>query len=333
MLDSAFQRLAIKLTDYQHTFFFTLLCSCVFSAIGAESVVIPVPDYRPPETVQRVVVPAVPSDTASRVLIVTGESSYEHDWTGVNTRLRSLMLETGELDVRVIEDPRVLTLAMLNRYDAVFVNYLGRWNYTDAQEARWGSVAEQALFDYAKNGGGVVLYHASLNMGSPGWPEFEQLAGGTMRPHQGSRRSPPDAFLVNITDHDHPVTQGMRDYVWTMNDDMYTNMYWHPNAKVRVLATAYDDPELYSQTIAGPKYPPHLYTPEKLAAMQAMAADNPQVWTVEYGKGRVFCIALGHGPDTLLHDGVKSLILRGTQWAATGSVTIPLGAKARAFNQ
>lgn len=301
-------------------------------ATAAESVVIPVPDYRPPETVQRVVVPAVPSDSLSKVLIVTGDSSYEHDWTGVNTRIRSLMLESGAFDVRVIEDPTTLTLETLKRYDAVFVNYLGRWNYSDKQEKRWGKVAEQALFDYAHSGGGVVLYHATFNMGAPSWPEFERLAGGTMRPLYGSRRSPPDAFMVKIVDKDHPVTKGMRDYVWTMNDDMYTNMRWDPEAKVRVLATAYDDPKLYNKQIAGPKYPPHLYTPEKLASMTLMAADNPQVWTVEYGTGRVFCIALGHGPDTLLHDGVKSLLLRGTQWASTGSVDLPIGKKARAFS-
>ncbi|MBR9791461.1 MAG: ThuA domain-containing protein [Gammaproteobacteria bacterium] len=318
--------------------FFSVLCALLLvgshcHVVAAESVVIPVPDYRPPETVQAVAVPAVPNASAINVLIISGQSSYEHDWTGVNTRLRSLMLDSGVFDVRIIEDPRTITLALLKRYDVVFVNYLGRWNYSDKEENRWGREPEQALFDYADTGGGVVIYHASLNMGAPSWPAFERLAGGTMRPLHGSRRSPPDAFMVKIVDHEHPVTQGMREYVWTMNDDMYTNMYWDPQARVRVLATAYDDPSLYTAAIAGPKYPPHLYTPEKLASMSAMAADNPQVWTVEYGSGRVFCVALGHGPDTLLHDGVKSLLLRGTEWAATGNVTVPVGPKAQAFTE
>lgn len=331
----------LRSVKYRYSFFNTRLstglCGLLLlyiSAIeAAESVVIPVPDYRPPQTVQSVAVPIVPDSKVSNVLIVTGESSYEHDWTGVNTQLRSLMLNSGAFDVRVIEDPRMLSAHILTRYDVIFINYLGRWNYSDTEEQRWGDTAEQALFDYAKNGGGVVLYHASFNMGAPSWPAFERLAGGTMRPQYGSRRSPPDAFLVKVIDHNHPVTQGMRDYIWTMNDDMYTNMYWDPKAKIRVLATAYDDPGLYTQAIAGPKYPPSLYTPEKLAGMSAMAADNPQVWTVEYGTGRIFCIALGHGPDTLLHDGVKSLILRGTQWAATGDVSLPIGPKARAFSE
>ncbi len=307
-----------------------LIMSIVVSA--AESVVIPVPNYRPPETVQRVAVPVVPSEHKYNVLIVTGENSYEHDWTGINNRLRTQMLDTGVFDVRVVEDFSTATLAMLKQYDALFINYLGLWNYTDKQEKRWGKIAEKALFDYVKQGGGVVLYHASFSMGSAGsWSEFERMAGGTMRPYHGSRRSPVDAFRVHIVDNQHPVTRGMREYVWTMMDDMYTNMYWHPEAKIHVLAAAYDNAENYDQKLAGPKYPPHLYTKEKLAAMENMNTENPQVWTVEYGKGRVFCISLGHGPDTLTYDGVKSLILRGTEWAASGNVTIPIGDKAKAF--
>lgn len=302
------------------------------SVFAAESVVIPPPPYRPPESVQRVAVPVVPSEEKLKLLIVSGESTYEHDWTGVNTRLRSQFLDSGRFDVRITEDFSTATLSMLQHYDVVFINYLGRWNYTDKTEKRWGEQAEQALFDYVSQGGGVVLFHASLNMGSPSWPAFERLAGGTMRPFHGSRRSPPDAFRVQIVDTQHPVTQGMRQYVWTFMDDMYTNMYWDPEAKVHVLATAFDDADNYQQKFAGPKYPPSLYTPEKLAAMGGMNADNPQVWTVEYGKGRVFCIALGHGPDTVMYDAVRSLILRGSEWAGSGAVTLPVADKARAFD-
>ena len=82
-------------------------CSALLIAVMAvaadQSVVIPLPDYRPPETVQRVAVPIPPSDR-ERLLILSGENSYEHDWTGVNNLLRRQLLETGRFDVRVIED-------------------------------------------------------------------------------------------------------------------------------------------------------------------------------------------------------------------------------------
>lgn len=310
-----------------------LACAAAVLAAGhvcAENLVIPPPDYRPPETVQRVAVPVVPGDQL-RLLVVTGESSYEHDWTGVSNRLRTQLSDTGRFDVRVIEDFSSATASTLEPYDVVLINYLGRWNYTDEEENRWGPVAEQAFFDYVRNGGGAVVYHASFNMGSPSWPEFEALAGGTMRPFHGSRRSPPAAFMVHVVDRTHPVTRGMREYFWTLNDDMYTNMYWDQNARVRVLATAFDDSASYAPALAGPKYPAERYTPEKLAGMDGMDAAHPQAWTVEHGNGRVFCISLGHGPDTLQYDGVRGLIARGAEWAATGAVTIPVEKGVEAF--
>jgi type 1 glutamine amidotransferase len=299
-----------------------VLAACSL-ATAEENLVIPPPDYRPAETVQRIAVPIVPGEHL-RLLIVTGENSYEHDWTGVNNLLRAQLLETGRFDVRVIEDFRSATGDTLEPYDVVLLNYLGRWNYTDEHEDRWGAVAEEALFDYVRNGGGVVVYHASFNMGSPSWPEFERLAGGTMRPFHGSRRSPPAAFQVHVVDREHAVTRGMREYFWTLNDDMYTNMQWDEGAEVHVLATAFDDADSYRTELAGPKYPPERYTPEKLAKMRGMNESHPQVWTVDYGEGRVFCISLGHGPDTLQYDGVRGLIARGAEWAATGEVTIPV---------
>ena len=228
------------------------------SALAAPSLVIPPPDYRPPETVQRVAVPIVPGDHL-RLLIISGESSYEHDWTGVNNLLRAQLLETGRFDVRVIEDFSSATDATLKPYDVVLINYLGRWNYTDEHEKRWGAVAEKALFDYVRNGGGAVVYHASFNMGSPSWPAFERFAGGTMRPFKGSRRSPPAAFMVHVVDRAHPITRGMREYFWTLNDDLYANMYWDQGARVHVLATAFDASASYAPALAGPKYPPALY--------------------------------------------------------------------------
>jgi type 1 glutamine amidotransferase len=45
----------------------------------------------------------------------------------------------------------------------------------------------------------------------------------------------------------------------------------------------------------------------------------------------VFAITLGHGPDTLQYDGVRGMIARGAEWAATGSVTIPVEEGARDF--
>lgn len=285
--------------------------------------------YRPPETVQRVVTPADPKAKLLKVLIISGQNSYEHDWTGVNNRLRTLLKDTGRFDVRVTEDFDQGNLAMLQQYDVVFLNYSSRWNYADPEQHLWSDGAFKALYDYVAQGGGLVAYHSSFTWGRD-IPAYKRLIGAVMQPGV-SRRSPPDAFMVRITDRDHPITRGMREYIWTFMEDMYTNMVFDPAAKVQVLATAEDDPKTYAPAVAGPKYPPKDYAPDRLATMGGMGKPHPQVWVQDYGKGRVFSITLGHGPDTIGYDGVKTLLARGTEWAATGAVTIPAYDKAAAF--
>lgn len=280
--------------------------------------------YTPPETVQRVAPPVDPKADRLHVLIISGQNSYDHDWTGVNNRLRTMMLDSGRFDVRVTEDFDDGDLATLKKYDVVVLNYSSRWNYTDEKQHIWSPQAFQAMYDYVAQGGGLVAYHSSFTWGRE-IPEYLKLVGGTMLPGV-SRRAPPDAFMFELTDREHPITKGLRRYHWTFMEDMYTNIVFSPDAKVHVLATAYDDAAAYEPEKAGPKYPPAAYMLEKLKTMKGINASHPQIWVQDYGKGRVFSITLGHGPDTLTYDGVKTLFLRGTEWAASGKVTIgPIG--------
>ena len=146
-----------------------------------------------------------------------------------------------------------------------------------------------------------------------------------------SRRAPPGAFPVHLVDRSHPITAGLREFVWTYNDDMYTNMSFAPDAKIHVLATAHDSSAAYDPKLTGPKYPVSAYTPEKLKAMKGMDADHPQIWTAEYGSGRVFSITLGHDEVSLHFQPLQNLILRGTEWAATGKVTLPVLEEAKDY--
>lgn len=285
--------------------------------------------YRPPETVQRVSVPVNPAEERLDVLIISGQNSYEHDWTGVNNLLRWQLQDTGRFDVRVTEDFDEGNLAMLQDYDVVILNYSSRWNYSDEQQHLWSREAFQGLYDYVAQGGGLVAYHSSFTWGRD-IDEYKRLVGATMQPGH-SRRSPPDSFMFELVDREHPVTRGLRRYHWTFTEDMYTNMVFHPDAQVHVLATAYDDAASYAPERAGPKYPADAYSPERLAEMEGINSSHPQIWVQDYGKGRVFSITLGHGPDTLAYDGVRTLLMRGTEWAATGEVTIAPYDKAADF--
>lgn len=295
---------------------------------AAAQVIVTVP-YRPPETVQRVAIPVNPAEQRLRVLIISGRNSYEHDWTGVNNNLRTLMQDSGRFDVRVVEDFDHGTLAMLKAYDVVLLNYSSRWNYADPVQQVWSPEAFAALYQYVREGGGLVAYHSSFTWGRD-IPEYKRLIGAVMVPGT-SRRAPPGAFPVHLTDRSHPVTAGMREYVWTYNDDMYTNMAFSADAKIQVLATAHDAASAYNPKLTGPKYPAAAYTPEKLRAMKGIDADHPQVWVQDYGRGRVFSITLGHDEVSLHFQPLQTLILRGTEWAATGKVTLPVLEEAKDY--
>ena len=54
--------------------------------------------------------------------------------------------------------------------------------------------------------------------------------------------------------------------------------------------------------------------------------DNTMIWTLKYGSGRVFQTALGHDVKAMDSPGFRLTLVRGTEWAATGEVTIPVPA-------
>ena len=60
--------------------------------------------------------------------------------------------------------------------------------------------------------------------------------------------------------------------------------------------------------------------------------EEPLVFTVDYGKARIFHIMLGHCGPTLENNpamqcaGFQTLLLRGAEWSATGKVTQPVPA-------
>ena len=49
--------------------------------------------------------------------------------------------------------------------------------------------------------------------------------------------------------------------------------------------------------------------------------NEPLLMTINYGRGRVFHTALGHGMEAIKCVGFAVTLQRGTEWAATGRVT------------
>ncbi len=247
-----------------------------------------------------------------RALIVTGHTDMHHDWRTVTPMLADLLRSTGRFDVRVTEEFRGGGPETLEPYDVVVLNYFGRFEpWGHAPETRWGGRAEHAVYDYAASGKGVVVYHASLQMGAGWGDDFEKMAGGVMREHC-SRRAPINDFRVSVAAPEHAITAGMPASFPHYDDDLYVNLVWPEDADTEVLVTGWDNPLRYTQV------------PDQWDALPGMGQDHPVAWTTRYREGRVFATGLGHGPEAVSHSSFRGLFARGVEWAATGAVSIPL---------
>ena len=231
-----------------------------------------------------------------QALIITGQNTPSHDWRATTPVLRKILEDTGRFDVRVTEEFRGAGADTLAPYDVVVVNYYDN----KRPELRWGERAETALTNYVRGGKGLVLYHFSL-AAFDGWTEYEKMSGGNWRPNNGHHSARHD-FSVTVTDRESPIGRGLAGSFVEGNDELYANLKWQPAGDFHVLATARDDHSLYK---AGEKQP-----------LVGAASDEPMLWTVKYGEGRVFATALGHDVEAMKNAGFVTSFVSGTEWAA-----------------
>jgi type 1 glutamine amidotransferase len=233
-----------------------------------------------------------------QALIITGQNG--HDWRSTTPVLRSVLEQTGRFEVRVTEEFRGAGPETLAPYDVVVLNYYE----SRKPELRWGERADTALMNFVRGGKGLVVYHFSA-AAFDGWTEFEKMSAGNWRPNNGHHSARHD-FTVDIKDKDHPITRGLAASYPQANDELYANLKWQPEGTFHVLATAWDDHSLYR--------------PNEKQPIPGKGLNQPMLWTVDYGKGRMFATALGHDTDAMKSEVFRITLARGTEWAATGAV-------------
>lgn len=246
---------------------------------------------------------------ALRALIFSGRNN--HDWRSTTPFLKQLLLRSGRFDVRVEEEPAGTTGATLAAYDVLVLDYNG---------PRWGEATEKAMEEFVKSGKGLVVAHGGsyaftglevlgdghkkTGIKQPAWPEYLKMIGGywTEGPPK-TGHAPLHSFQVKLVDSQYPITRGMKETFWA-TDELYHNQRMQPEA--HILATAFDEPKL-----------------------GGTGKDEPILWTVDYGKGRVFYTALGHDLAAMQESGFMDTFVRGAEWAATGNVSLPPDAASR----
>jgi len=236
--------------------------------------------------------PCAEKPGALRVLILSGANN--HEWRQSTPVLKRILDESPRFAVaEVIEDPSKCDAATFRRCDVVLSN----WSAFPAMTGRqWGKAAEEAFLDFLRGGGGFVVVHAA-SATCQDWPEFQDLVAltwGIDRTGHGAYHT----FPVFVEDREHPITRGLGDF-W-ITDELWHNMASFSKEKPRVLCTAFS-----------------------AAEQGGTGKREPALVATSLGKGRGLNLVLGHDAAAMENVGWQTLLLRGTEWAATGAVTIP----------
>jgi type 1 glutamine amidotransferase len=232
-----------------------------------------------------------------RVLLLSGQNN--HDWRQTTPIIRGALEKCGRFVVDVTEHPERVTAETLSAYTVIVSN----WNSFHRDEpppvVDWPPETRRAFVDFVRDGGGFVTVHAGgSSFYDDTWPTYHELVlarYGFGQTGHGVQH----VFAVQIEDAEHPITCGMRDFF--LHDEL-----WHRPAVVSgatVLASAFSSTE-----------------------SKGSGQYEPVAFVRRFGQGRCFATLLGHGPRALRNPAFASLLARGTEWAATGEVTLSLPA-------
>ncbi len=215
--------------------------------------------------------------------------------------MRSYLDAAGIFEVRTTEEFHDAGPSSLAPYDVAVLVYNDK-----APADRWSDRSRQTLMDFVHSGKGLVVYHHTV-AGFQSWPEFGALCGGNY--YGKAQHSLIHDFTVEFTDRDHPITRGLKKSFLEVQDELYANMRMQPDGSYHVLATAWDDHALYGGKSKAP--------------LDGPGKNEPLMWTLDAGSGRVFATMIGHSANATQSDGFRITFVRGVEWAATGKVTIP----------
>lgn len=228
------------------------------------------------------------TNNSIQILILSG--SNNHEWQETTPFLEDLFEASGNFKTDVTNQPDTLNYDIIKNYDVIVNN----WNSWPENDIRWNSELESGILKYLNEGGGLVFFHASTSVFYK-WPEFREITTASWEEKTGHGKN--DTVKVFIENKTHTITRGMNDF--KIFDELWINA--RVNENFTVLGSATDK----TQKAAGNN-------------------KQPAIFVKEEGDGRIFHTILGHDVEAMESDGFKQLMLRGTEWAATGKVTMKL---------
>jgi len=261
--------------------------------------------------------PSLAEEAPVSVLVVDGQNN--HKWQETTTLIKQTLEVCGRFSVDIATSPSQGGdmkgfQPRFSEYDVVVSNYNGE---------PWSEKTKQDFEKYVAGGGGFVCVHAADNsfpnwkaynrmIGLGGWGGRNEKDGPYVRWKEDQKRFTRDSspgsggsngkrvpFMVVVRDNDHPITRGLPSSFMQNSDELYATLRG-PAENMHVLATGFSAPD-----------------------SGGSGEHEPLLMTIQFGNGRIFHTTLGHDVDAMKGVAFQVTLQRGTEWAATGKVTLP----------
>jgi type 1 glutamine amidotransferase len=230
-------------------------------------------------------------------LLITGQNN--HNWRYTSRVHEETLEATGRFDVDVTEDPGAVLAdaAAVKKYKLFVLDYNDK-----GKQKPWAPEAEKNLVEAVRGGAGLVALHAAIGA-FEGWKDYDAMLGLVWR--EGAGHGKYHEFSVEPAGLEHPVMAGLKAF--TTSDELYHRLSNPSGAGVSILARAMSSAE-----------------------SGGTGAQEPMVYCSNFGSGHVFAMTLGHvwegqiaSKTTVTGGPFRALLARGSEWAATGAVTLP----------
>jgi type 1 glutamine amidotransferase len=220
-----------------------------------------------------------------KVLLLSGKNN--HEWQKTTPKLQEILTKSNLFSVSITERPDTLNEKSLNSFQLIVSN----WNSWPEKNCTWPETTKNAILNFVKNGKGMVFVHAA-GSANYDWVEYQKMGGAAWG--DSTKHGKVDAFEVKFTKSDCLVTKGMADFRTT--DELWVDSRITGSQKILAEAFAPID-------------------------NSGSGEIEPILFCGNSGKGRTFATLLGHDADAMKNLGFQTLLLRGSEWAATGKVT------------
>jgi len=254
-----------------------------------------------------------------RTVIITGQDN--HNWEVSTIAIAKTLRNSGLFSVDIEYSPaqgdNMSAFGVdFCKYDLVVLDYNGD---------EWNQGMKDAFLEYVNNGGGVLVYHSADNS-FPNWKEYNEITalggwngrsqkdgsyaywnGGKLvkdkKAGVAGSHGDQHEYVMNMRNAEHPITAGLPAQWKHATDELYDRMRGPANIG-----------DL-------------LYTSFSASETNGSGREEPLIFTVNFGKARIFHIMLGHAGESVENNpamqcvGFQTLLLRGAEWCATGKVT------------